>query len=259
MSCPGQTKRIHKVCVSHGLCCSTGIIDYCFVFDFVLFSFQDPSAAVASSTSAGCTPDHLADLIGFVMRCHLEVEELTDTVRRQLLTGQVCVCVCVTRPSCLAQREPFPQASPWINQSRPNQIKSIPGKCDRSHRIAAATGLTDMPRPSSFSRDHLNVSVSSFHARELAFTPPQHPTFRAHAAPRCGVACDVTTSIRVSQDERFGAAPARRFSLEGSAQSQLALTRQVGATVMDLLVQLCGGDGGAVVVGMMSQAFPAGD
>lgn len=28
--------------------------------------------------------------------------------------------------------------------------------------------------------------------------------------------------------------------------------------MVDLLVQLCGGDGGAVVVGMMSQAFPAG-
>lgn len=58
-------------------------------FSFVLLFFQDPSAAVASSTSAGCTPDHLADLIGFVMRCHLEVEELTDTIRRQVLTGQV--------------------------------------------------------------------------------------------------------------------------------------------------------------------------
>lgn len=56
---------------------------------FSHFFFQDPSAAVASSTSAGCTPDHLADLIGFVMRCHLEVEELAETVRRQVLTGQV--------------------------------------------------------------------------------------------------------------------------------------------------------------------------
>lgn len=54
------------------------------------FRFQDPTAAVASSTSAGCTPDHLADLVGFVLRCHLEVEELTDIVRRQVLnTGQV--------------------------------------------------------------------------------------------------------------------------------------------------------------------------
>lgn len=38
----------------------------------------------------------------------------------------------------------------------------------------------------------------------------------------------------------------------------LSQTRRVGGTVLDLLVQLCGGDGGAVVVGMMSQAFPAG-
>lgn len=44
-----------------------------------------------------------------------------------------------------------------------------------------------------------------------------------------------------------------------SPQSQLALTRRVGGTVLDLLVQLCGGDGGAVVVGMMSQAFPTGE
>lgn len=45
----------------------------------------------------------------------------------------------------------------------------------------------------------------------------------------------------------------------GSAQSQLALTRQVLGTVVELVVQMCGGDGGAVVVGMMSQALPAGD
>lgn len=61
----------------------------CFLFTAV-FQPQDPSASVASSTSAGCTPDHLADLVGFVLRCHLEVEELTDIVRRQVLnTGQV--------------------------------------------------------------------------------------------------------------------------------------------------------------------------
>lgn len=70
--------------------------------------------------------------------------------------------------------------------------------------------------------------------------------------------CDATAPPPPFQDERFGAVPARRCSPEGSAQSQLALTRQVGGTVMELLVQLCGGDGGAVVVGMMAQAFPAG-
>lgn len=64
--------------------------------------------------------------------------------------------------------------------------------------------------------------------------------------------------LRHSQDERLGATPAPRSFPKGSAQSRLALTRQVGGTVVDLLVQLCGGDGGAVVVGMMSQAFPAG-
>ncbi|CAM9109555.1 unnamed protein product, partial [Hapterophycus canaliculatus] len=112
---------------------------------------QDPSAVVASSTSAGCTPDQLADIVGFVLRCHLEVEELSDIVRLQVLnTGQI------------------------------------------------------------------------------------------------------------SQDERFGVHSGRRAFAEGSAQSRLALTRQISRTVVDLLVQLCGGDGGAVLVGMMSQAFPAG-
>lgn len=54
------------------------------------FLWQDPSAAVASSTSAGCTADHLAGLVGFVLRCHLEAEELADVARRQVLnTGQV--------------------------------------------------------------------------------------------------------------------------------------------------------------------------
>lgn len=58
--------------------------------DTLLFRLQDPTAAAASSTSAGCTPDHLADLVGFVLRCHLEVEELMDIARRQVLnTGQV--------------------------------------------------------------------------------------------------------------------------------------------------------------------------
>lgn len=68
---------------------------------------------------------------------------------------------------------------------------------------------------------------------------------------------------QTQQDESsFGSATAGAGAggsfAAGSAQSQLALTRQVGGTVMDLLVQLCGGDGGAVVVGMMSQAFPSG-
>lgn len=62
----------------------------------------------------------------------------------------------------------------------------------------------------------------------------------------------------VSQDDRFGVPPGRRVFAEGSAQSRLALTRQISRTVVDLLVQLCGGDGGAVLIGMMSQAFPAG-
>ncbi len=57
---------------------------------FFFFWWQDPSAAVASSTSAGCTADHLAGLVGFVLRCHLEAEELADVARRQVLnTGQV--------------------------------------------------------------------------------------------------------------------------------------------------------------------------
>lgn len=45
----------------------------------------------------------------------------------------------------------------------------------------------------------------------------------------------------------------------GSALSLLVLTRRVGGAVLDLLVQLCGGDGGAVVVGMMSMALPGGN
>lgn len=64
---------------------------------------------------------------------------------------------------------------------------------------------------------------------------------------------------RRSQEERRGAARDRSSSPLESPQSQLALTRRVGGTVLDLLVQLCGGDGGAVVVGMMSQAFPTGE
>lgn len=53
-------------------------------------SAQDPTAAIATSTSAGCMSEHLAVLVGFVLRCHLEAEELADTVRRQNLhTGQV--------------------------------------------------------------------------------------------------------------------------------------------------------------------------
>lgn len=51
---------------------------------------QDPTAVVASSTSAGCTSEHLAVLVGFVLRCHLEAEALEGTVRREMLnTGQV--------------------------------------------------------------------------------------------------------------------------------------------------------------------------
>ena len=72
-----------------------------------------------------------------------------------------------------------------------------------------------------------------------------------------------------SQEERFGlfgggpnrgssSASAAAAAAVGSAQSQLSLTRQVLGTVVELVVQLCGGDGGAVVVGMMSQALPAG-
>lgn len=61
------------------------------------------------------------------------------------------------------------------------------------------------------------------------------------------------------KEERLGAAAERRSVPSGSVQSQLVLTRRVGGTVLDLLVQLCGGDGGAVLVGMMAQAFPAGE
>ena len=45
---------------------------------------------MATSTSAGCTPDHLAALVGFVLRCHHEVEKLTGIARREMLnTGEV--------------------------------------------------------------------------------------------------------------------------------------------------------------------------
>lgn len=99
---------------------------------------------------------------------------------------------------------------------------------------------------------------------DLLSQPPQQGLFvannsgRTYSAPRYDDATGGDFRTSPPQDERFGAVPARRFLPEGSAQSQLTLTRQVGGTVMELLVQLCGGDGGAVVVSMMSQAFPAG-
>lgn len=93
--------------------------------------------------------------------------------------------------------------------------------------------------------------------------------FRAHRRSRscCGVTrrdhtpCALGAIFFLIQDERFRAAAAGRSSSSSvvSAQSQLALARKVGGTVLELLVQLCGGDGGAVVVGMMSQACPAGE
>lgn len=103
------------------------------------------------------------------------------------------------------------------------------------------------------------------HSNRRAKAAPLAITFgklqRTHAEKTCKLVCIVchpALPAKVSHDERFGIPYGRRAFAEGSAQSRLALTRQVSRTVMDLLVQLCGGDGGAVLVGMMSQAFPSG-
>lgn len=64
----------------------------------------------------------------------------------------------------------------------------------------------------------------------------------------------------IKQEDSWGRPPARGSqSAPESTLSLLVLTRRVGGAVLDLLVQLCGGDGGAVVVGMLSGAFPGGD
>lgn len=64
----------------------------------------------------------------------------------------------------------------------------------------------------------------------------------------------------IEQEDSWGRPPVRGLQpAPESALSLLVLTRRVGGAVLDLLVQLCGGDGGAVVVGMLSGAFPGGD
>ncbi|CAN0004107.1 unnamed protein product, partial [Choristocarpus tenellus] len=58
-----------------------------FIVGSAAVASADPSATTFMSTSAGCTPDHLASLTGFVLRCHLEAEELVDLSRNHVLSS----------------------------------------------------------------------------------------------------------------------------------------------------------------------------